>query len=260
MDLVAVDGVAVEVRDRLDYRSKSHIQEPLRQGEQEKRTQSNIREARRKKCLTLLGFGPHRDLVALHNLLNGLSDVTHPNIDSSRLRQKFHVSCRAVERRRTARTNPNPSVGGVLDGLEEFVIRRFKGEGEGRVDDSSVDVNAKVDFENVPLLENCAERRKPSATAFQSLPKASCLASLVLSFALGAVGTTKQEDKHHIDTQKAIRGEDVLKWAAHSFMLTPVGKPIPLCMPFSSTRALVPSSMFCTISVIVIPGLMVFLA
>lgn len=53
---------------------------------------------------------------------------------------------------------------------------------------------------------------------------------------------------------------DILKCAAQSLTLTPVGNPTPDCMPFSSTSARVPSSMFSTISVMVIPGLIVLRA
>jgi len=89
----------------------------------------------------------------------------------------------------------------ILHSLEQLVVRRFESESERRVDDSSVDVDSEIDFEDVARLEDCERgTKKESRETTMSLPRVEekrRLSSetkrrekdaLVLSPALGAEG------------------------------------------------------------------------
>lgn len=85
-----------------------------------------------------MGLAADLDLVALHDLLDGLSDIAQAHIDASLA---------------------DTRLGRVLDGLEEAVPRRLPREGECRVDDAALDVHAKVDLEHVRLLQHLVVSR-----------------------------------------------------------------------------------------------------
>ena len=73
------------------------------------------------------------DLVALHRLLDGGADVTHADVNA-----------------RLADTR----VGGILDGLQQRIVHRVEGHGEGTVDNAAVEVRAKVDLHDVAVVEH----------------------------------------------------------------------------------------------------------
>lgn len=71
-------------------------------------------------------------LVRLHDLLNGLPNVTQPDVDAGSL---------------------DTRVGGLLHGLQQLVIAWVECQREGAVDDASVDVRAKIYLDYVVILQ-----------------------------------------------------------------------------------------------------------
>lgn len=99
VNAVVADGVAVQVADGLDG---EHLAVDL-------------------------------DLVALHDLLDGSTNVAHAHVDTGLL---------------------DTGVGGGLDGLEKGVVAGVEGDGEGAVDDAAVDVDTEIHLHDVVLLQN----------------------------------------------------------------------------------------------------------
>ena len=72
-------------------------------------------------------------LVALHDLLNGSTNVRHAYVNASLL---------------------DTGVGGILARIDQIVVGRVEMHGEGRIDNAAVDVHTKVDLHDVLLLED----------------------------------------------------------------------------------------------------------
>lgn len=80
----------------------------------------------------LVSLAVYFHLVGLHDLLDGLPDVTKPDVNAGGL---------------------DASVRGLLHSLQQLVVARVEGQREGAVDDAPVDVCAKIYLDYVVILQ-----------------------------------------------------------------------------------------------------------
>ena len=97
------------------------------------------------------------DLVALHDFLDGGADVADAHVDAGGLgvnRSALTLGTRVRGEGRRWGVYPHARVGGVLDCGQQVVVGRVKGHGEGAVEDPAVDVHAKVNSQDILLLQH----------------------------------------------------------------------------------------------------------
>ena len=78
--------------------------------------------------LHLVDLTINLNLITLHDLLDSLSNITEPDIDTSGL---------------------HTCLSGVLSGLQKVLELRVKGNSEGTIDQPAVDMSSKVDLADV---------------------------------------------------------------------------------------------------------------
>mmetsp|Transcript_4804 Transcript_4804/g.13864 ORF Transcript_4804/g.13864 Transcript_4804/m.13864 type:complete len:215 (+) Transcript_4804:2994-3638(+) len=84
-------------------------------------------------ALDLVGFAVQLHLKALHHLLNGLADVAQANVDPGL---------------------PDPSVGRLLDRLQQSVVSGVVRHRPRTVDDAPIDLRSKVYFHHIVVLQH----------------------------------------------------------------------------------------------------------
>ncbi len=89
------------------------------------------------------------DLVALHHLLDGATNVTHAHINARFL---LLVRYWIVYGRSLLGTYANSSVGGILDGVHQIIVDGIKRHGEGAVRDAAVDMHADIHLHDILLV------------------------------------------------------------------------------------------------------------
>ena len=94
-------------------------------------------------------FAANVDFIALHDLLNGITDVAQSHVNARFL---YHDEDKHVAPAKGP--HPNASVRRIPDRIQQTVPSWLEIHGEGGIDNSAVNMHAKIHLHHIPLVQH----------------------------------------------------------------------------------------------------------